>query len=143
MTDSHLPVWEWEPGEPPDEKHLRECQECARNWEVLQFLHFQAENAPEPEASPFFASRVANIAAAEAVPVWTLLERAARRLIPVFASLALIAVLGLVYWAPSEPSAGDYAELLSEPDAQTDLTLDDVLYSLSFPLEEDSTVENQ
>lgn len=145
MTEQHFPVWEWEPGDPVDEAHLSECPKCQRRWEALEFLRYQAKHAPAPDPAPFFASRVAHLAFSDAVTVWDLLERAARRLTPVFASLSLAAVIGLALWTPSEirSPTDDYAELLVEPEAEGELTLDDVLYSLSLPLQEESTIEDQ
>ncbi len=143
MTDGHISVSEWEPGQAIDERHLRQCEDCRRQWEARRFLRFQVENAPAPVLPPFFSSRVAHLAAGEVVTVWALLERTARRLIPVFASLAVIAILGWLILLPGEAEGGDYAELLVTPETRTDLTLDDVLYSLSLPLEEESNLENQ
>ncbi len=141
----HIPIWEWEPGDPLDEAHLEQCPQCRRQWESRRYLDFQASLAPEPDPAPFFASRVAHRAVSEATPIWLWLEKVARKTIPVFATLALIAVLGLLLSNSRQPEPVEYAELLGEPAGPAgveELTLDDVIYSLSLPLEE-SSGENQ
>ncbi len=142
MDRSHFPVFDWEPGDPVDEEHLAECTECRGLWETRQLLELEARSAPEPEEAPFFAARVARLAVAETASIWVSFEQVARRLIPVFASLTLLVLLSTYFFAPSPP-AEEFAELLFEPEPREELTLDDVLFSLSLQLEEEGFGEDQ
>lgn len=139
MKTTHI-AWEsWEPGDPLDEEHLAQCEQCQTDYALARFLHFQAVSAPTIEAPPFFAARVANLATAEiAAPIWRFVERAARQLIPVFA-LLLLATSFLIYrsWQPLTVTYDTAGILLEPTETESSVSVDDVVAFLKEDAGED------
>ena len=138
MEDKHISVTDWEPGDPIDEEHLAACSLCRRQLEMVCFLRFQAENAPRIEPPPFFAARVARLVQSSATPFWGFVEGAARRLIPIFAALIMGATVLLYNYSATTTGPNDYASVLMDVEEDGELTLDDVIVSLTEPLEEEN-----
>lgn len=130
MSEQHFSFEEWEPGEPVDEAHLAECEECRGQWELMKFLRFQIESLPQVSPSPFFASRTARRIEGSTVNFWHLVDRFAKLLVPAFATAAF-ATAFLLFSLDSENAVPDeYTQVLLEPSATEEMTLDDVVFQL-------------
>jgi len=136
MSGNHIDFSELEPGEPVDRNHLESCKVCRRQWKLLSFLRFQASQAPQIEAPPFFASRVARLAAKSSVPLWYFVDRIARWVVPAMATAVL--VMSIVFVATrTEPLPTDeYSELLIESPAPDELSFEDLIVQTSETLGE-------
>lgn len=139
MKEEHVQFEEWEPGEPLDEKHLAGCSSCRDKLERLQFIREAAETAPAVEVPPFFASRVSRLAVAGGRSFWDMLDRMARRMAPVFASLVLVAS-SLLYLQEQERFWPGHAELIwlaEEPSTETPESLDEMVFLLAQAAQEE------
>lgn len=139
MGEKHIDFSSWEPGGTLDKEHLKSCAFCRENLELARFLKFQVDQLPRIEAPPFFATRVANlISQTKEIPgsFWRLVELAARRLIPVFATLILVLFLFGSNTRVEQPTDEElWAALFAEPQVSESMTLDEVLLSLQESLE--------
>ena len=68
-----------------------------------KFLRFVVKSVPRLEASPFFASRVANVAQVEKHSFAGSLQAFSRRMIPAFMGLLAVACLAIYQWNPPDP----------------------------------------
>ncbi|HSR68201.1 MAG TPA: hypothetical protein VLU25_09685 [Acidobacteriota bacterium] len=111
----HIDFSQLEPHQRLDEAHLRDCAQCRADWEAYRLLRSQVEAAPRLDAPPFFAARVSHLAVSQggaSASYWWALQVAARRLLPLFASLVIAISAGLL-WTESRSSG-----VLSDPAAQ-------------------------
>ncbi|HSR49349.1 MAG TPA: hypothetical protein VLV83_00895 [Acidobacteriota bacterium] len=119
MTE-HIDFSKLEPDESFDRRHLEECSRCRADWEAYGVVRGLARQAPSIEAPPFFAARVARLAVSEpslAGPFVMALQRAAQRLLPVFATLVLAISAG-VLWTQQQSSSQSAAWDVSAEEAQ-------------------------
>lgn len=139
MSEGHIPFFELEEEDSIDRAHLDRCEECRKNEQIFRFLRFQARTVPWIDAPPFFAAGVANRMERKTPVFAFLLERAARRLIPVFVSLILLTSVLLFRLQPE--SADLRSEVLFEPSPPEQISMEYVVNSLQQPLEEGGSFE--
>jgi hypothetical protein len=130
MSEHHFSVEEWEPGDPIDEAHLAECEDCRSQWELMRFLRFQIESLPQVTPSPFFASRTARRIEGSTADLWHLVDRLAKLLVPAFATAAFATAFLLFSLDSGSAVPDDYTQVLLEPSASEEITLDDVVFQL-------------
>ncbi len=145
MSQQHIDFGDWEAGSPLDEEHLRSCATCRESLKLARFLKSQVEQVPRLEAPPFFAARVSNLVKQtnpDSASFWLLVELTAKRLIPAFAVLVLILFSLTSQTQLQQPTDEElWAALFTEPQVSEELTLDDILFSLQEPMEEE--IESQ
>ena len=145
MGQEHIDFGNWEAGSPLDEEHLRSCAGCTESLELARFLRARVGQVPRLDPPPLFAARVSNLVKANApdwASFWLLVETAARRLLPAFAVLVLILFAFPLETRTDRPSDEElWAALFTEPRGSEVMTLDDLLFSLPEPMEEE--VESQ
>jgi len=145
MGQEHIDFGNWEAGSPLDEEHLRSCATCRESLELARFLRSQVEQVPRLDAPPFFAARVSNLVKQtnpDSASFWLLVELTAKRLIPAFAVLVLIVFsFGAQTQLPQPTDEELLAALFTEPQVSEVLTLEDILFSLQEPMEEE--IESQ
>ena len=145
MGQEHIDFGNWEAGSPLDEEHLRSCATCRESLELARFLRSQVEQVPRLDAPPFFAARVFNLVKQtnpDSASFWLLVELTAKRLIPAFAVLVLIVFSFSAQTQLPQPTDEElWAALFTEPQVSEVLTLEDILFSLQEPMEEE--IESQ
>lgn len=95
-----------------------------------EFMGFLVKNVPTVEPPPYFASRVAALAADQASDFMRLMDRIARWLLPAFAMLGVVVLL-ISYQASTHSTTVSYPEFLLEQDsAEQTVTTEYVLDSL-------------
>jgi hypothetical protein len=98
---------------------------------IDSFLDFLTESVPFKEPSPFFASRVANLAELERTTFFAQLTLVARLAFPLLASFAFAAILLSYSATSSDPFVNSYDELFLEQEEQIEpVTVEDVLLAL-------------
>ena len=132
MNEEHIRFENWEAGDPLDQEHLAQCQECQEMVEGLGFLKQAALSAPDTEVPPFFASRVAHLAVSAGTSFWELLDRMAKRMVPLFASLVLVASFFLFSGRQEAPVEDTSIVWLAESESvRVPDTLDDMVLLLA------------
>ena len=145
MGQEHIDFGNWEAGSRLDEEHLKSCASCRESLELARFLKSRIEQVPRLDAPPFFAARVSNLIKAanpDSASFWLLVELTAKRLIPACAVLVLILLSFTSETQLQQPTDEElWAALFTEPQVSEALTLDDILFSLQEPMEEE--IESQ
>jgi len=136
MNREHIPFENLEFDREPDHSHLSQCRSCRMGWAIFRFLAFQVTSTPQVEVPPFFAGRVAEIIRSVEAPFALFFQRAARQLIPVFAVLVLGTSVLFYAFATTESPDQYYTQMFFEEPLPEELSLENVVDSLSEPPEE-------
>jgi predicted anti-sigma-YlaC factor YlaD len=138
MRRRHIPFWKLEADDAIDQNHLEACGACRRNYDAARLLAYQTKYAPQVEAPPFFAARVARLAQETPVPILVYFQQVARRWVPVLSALIVATGFLIVSLTRSQSGLGIQALEESTP---AEITLENLVYSFSETAEEAPDVE--